>query len=197
MGQTLRYVNGLIANFPDNTSGLIKAEHIRDFCVSFVNGRGFLVDETNVTIPIQDGTWTQINPLLISPESTVNTLWVFDGNNFGVSNYNAFSDTIVPAGYTKLMSIIVVLDLDKAAGGADNYDVQVTKNNVGIGLAETIEYDASGSQTVTVLASIGADVSLSDTYGVQIRGVGTDDDLTLRYLSYSLSDSILLAEPTP
>ena len=126
MSQTLRYVNGLIANFPDNTSGLIKAEHIRDFCVSFVNGRGFLVDETNVTLPIQDGTWTQINPLLISPESTVNTLWVFDGNNFGVSNYGALADTIVPAGYTKLMSITVVLDLDKAAGGSDNYEVQVT-----------------------------------------------------------------------
>ena len=62
MSQTLRYVTGLLTNFPDNSQGLIKPVNMRDFVSSFINGRGFLVDETPVNIPILDGTPTAVNP---------------------------------------------------------------------------------------------------------------------------------------
>jgi len=197
MAQTLRYVNGLLANFPDNSSGLIKAEHVRDFVSSFVNGRGFLIDETAVTLPVEQLTWVSINPLLLSPEHTEQTLWTFDANNYGVSNYGAMTDTIVPSPYNKLVSVVAVLDLTKNAGGADAYQLQFTKNGVGIGLAESVEFPAAGSATVTLVDWSLADISLLDTYGVQIQGVDTTDDLVLNYFSMSIEDSILLEAPTP
>jgi len=197
MAQTLRYVNGLLANFPDNSSGLIKAEHVRDFVSSFVNGRGFIIDETAVTLPVEQLTWVSINPLLLSPEHTEQTLWTFDGNNYGVSNYSAMTDTVVPSPYNKLVSVVAVLDLTKNAGGADAYQLQFTKNGVGIGLAESVEFPAAGSATVTLVDWSLADISLLDTYGVQIQGVDTTDDLVLNYFSMSIEDSILLEAPTP
>ena len=199
MSETLRYVDGLLANFPDNSQGLIDAVNMRDFVASFINGRGFLVEEDPVTLPISDGVWTHINPLLPDPEiSTSETLWVWDGNNYAVNNYLAIPDVIIPSGYSKLLQIVAVLDITKVAGGADNYLIQVTKDGVGIGLSESVQFSAAGTQTITVLDSSVADLSVAAaTYGVQIQGVGTTDDLVLNYFTQSMNDSILLSSPTP
>ena len=195
MSETLRYVEGLLTNFPDNSQGLIKPVNMRDFVASFINGRGFLVDETAVVIPITDGVPIAVNPLLLSPVGTATGLYIFDGNNFGVQNYQAIPDVIIPASYQKLLSHVSVIDVTKVAGGADNYLFQQTKNGVGFGLATSVQFTAAGSQTVTIIATDLVDLSLSDTYGVQMTGVGTSDDLTLTYFSMTLSDSILLAAP--
>ena len=128
MAETLRYVAGLLTNFPDNSQGLIKPVNMRDFVASFINGRGFLVDETPVNVPILDGTPTAVNPLLLSPVVTLTGLWVFDGNNFAVQNYLGIPDIIIPANYQKLLSLVSVLDITKAAGGSDSYQMQYTKN---------------------------------------------------------------------
>jgi hypothetical protein len=197
MAQTLRYVEGLLANFPDNSQGLIDAVQMRDFVVSFINGRGFLVEDTDTALPILDGAWTSINPLLASPEVTTESLWVFDGNNFAFNAYASIPDTVIPVGYSKLLQIVAVLDLTKAAGGADNYEGQITRNGVGIGLAETITFPAAGGQTVTLLDASIATLDVTDTYGCQIQGVGTTDDLVLEYFTMQVSDSILLSDPTP
>jgi len=195
MAETLRYVEGLLANFPDNSQGLIKPVNMRDFVASFINGRGFLVDETPVNIPITDGVFTSVNPLLLSPIKSTTGLWIFDGNNLGVQNYNAIPDVIIPAAYQKLLSLVTVLDVSKAAGGADNYLMQHTKNGLPLGLAESVQFTAAGTQTVTLLATDFVDLSLADTFGVAIAGDGTIDDLTLNYFTMNLSDSILLAAP--
>ena len=195
MSETLRYISGLLTNFPDNAQGLIKPVNMRDFVVSFINGRGFLVDETNVNIPILDGTPTVVNPLLLSPEVTITGLWVFDGNNFGVSNYANIPDIIIPADYKKLLSIVAVIDVTKSAGGADAYSMEFVKNGQPHGLPETVQFTAAGTQTVTLLSTDLADLSLSDTYGVQITGVGTTDDLSLNYFTMNFTDSILLVAP--
>ena len=197
MAQTLKYVGELLSQFPDNVSGLIQPEDVRDFVVSVIDGTGTLVDETEINIPILDGVWTSINPLLLSPESTENSLWIFDANNFAVNNYTALPTTVIPSGYSKLLRVVAVLDLFKAGGGSANYQMQVTKNGVGIGLAETVQFGASGGQTVTLLDSSITDVSVSDVYGIQVQGVGSTDDLTLIYFTQQMSDSILLAAPTP
>ncbi len=195
MAETLRYVAGLLTNFPDNSQGLIKPVNMRDFVASFINGRGFLVDETPVNVPILDGTPTAVNPLLLSPVVTLTGLWVFDGNNFAVQNYLGIPDIIIPANYQKLLSLVSVLDITKAAGGSDSYQMQYTKNGAPQGLIESVVFPAAGTQTVTLLTTDLADLSLSDTYGVQITGDGTTDDLTLNYFTMTLSDSILLAAP--
>ena len=195
MSETLRYIEGLLTNFPDNSQGLIKPVNMRDFVVSFINGRGFLVDETNVNLPILDGTPVVVNPLLISPVVTTTGLWGFDGNNFGVSNYANIPDIIIPADYKKLLSIVAVLDVTKSAGGADSYSMEFIKNGAPHGLPETVEFTAAGTQTVTLLSTDLADLSLPDTYGVQVTGVGTTDDLSLNYFTMNFADSILLESP--
>ena len=195
MAETLRYVAGLLANFPDNSQGLIKPVHMRDFVASFINGRGFIVDETGITLPISDGPFTAVNPLLLSPEATTTSTWGFDGNNFGFSQYDLIPDLIIPAGYSKLLSLVSVLDVTKSAGGADNYLFQHTKNGAPLGLAESVQFTASGTQTVTLLASTLADLSLTDLYGVQVAGDGTTDDLVLNYFTMTLADSILILDP--
>ena len=170
---------------------------MRDFVASFINGRGFLSDETPINLPILDGTPTSVNPLLLSPIATTTGLWIFDGNNFGLQNYAAIPDVIIPAGYQKLMSLVSVLDVTKSAGGADSYLMQHTKNGAPLGQAESVQFTAAGTQTVTLLATDLTDLSLSDLYGVQVTGAGTTDDLTLNYFTMTMSDSILLADPTP
>ena len=64
-------------------------------------------------------------------------------------------------------------------------------------LAESVEFAAAGSNTVTLVDWSLATLDVADTYGVQIQGVGTTDNLDLRYFSLQISDSILLSEPTP
>jgi hypothetical protein len=194
MAQTLRYLDELLANYPDNTAGLITPENVRDQLVSTVAGVGFLADTTEVTVPITDGVPTLINPLLTAPV-TLPELWLFDGNNLGVSNYTALTGTVLPAGYTKILSIVAVAVLEKTAGGTDVYDLQFTRTGVPIGVAETVAYTAAGVQTITVVVRALADVSAPDTYGLTVAGLGTNDDLQLHSFEMNLTDAIMLTDP--
>jgi len=194
MAQTLLYLDEVLAGFPDNISQLILPVNIRDQIVSTMRGVGFLEETTNVTVPITDGVWTAINPLLPAPVHT-ETLWTFDGNNAAVSNYAALTDTVVPAGYSKLGAFVSVLELTKSGGGSDNYQVSYTKNGVTFGEPESVEFPEAGVETLTLLHSFIADVSVPDAYGVQIQGVGTSADLELGFFSMQVSDSILLTAP--
>jgi hypothetical protein len=194
MAQTLRYLDELLANYPDNTAGLITPENVRDQLVSIVAGVGFLADTTEVTVPITDGVPTLINTLLTAPV-TLPELWLFDGNNLGVSNYTALTGTVLPAGYTKILSIVAVTVLEKTAGGTDVYDLQFTRTGVPIGVAETVAYTAAGVQTITVVVRALADVSAPDTYGLTVAGLGTNDDLQLHSFEMNLTDAIMLTDP--
>ena len=196
MSQTLRYLDELLENYPDNTAGLITPENIRDHLVSTVAGVGFIADTTEVTIPILDGTPTDVNPLLIAPETT-EELWRFDANNFAVSNYSALVSTIVPAGYSKVLSLVAVMVLEKVGGGSDAYDLQFQASGVPIGIPESIQYAAAGTETVTLVNRSLADISTADTYGITITGIGTTDDLVLHSFEMNLTDAVLITDPNP
>lgn len=194
MAETLRYVTELLDSFPDNTQGLITATTQRDHVISTVVGSAFLEDTTGVNVPISDGVPTIVNPLLVAPTSTTG-LWAFDGNNFAITNYQLVADLVIPAGYTKLASFVIVMSLTKSAGGADNYDVQFVKNGVPQGLVEAVQFTAAGTQVVTSILSDLADISGSDTWGIQIEGDGTTDDLTLNNFEMRVTDNVLLVGP--
>ena len=196
MSQTLLYLDQVIAGFPDNASKLIEPVNVRDFAVSILVGVGFLEETENTAVPISDGVWTLINPLLPSPIVSEQTLWQFDANHLIHSQYSILVNTVVPSGYTKLCSLVAVLELSKSAAGADNYQVSYTKNGATFGEGESIEYDAAGTQTLTLLHSFQADISIeTDVYGVQIQGVGTNDDLVLGYFTMQVRDSVLIQDP--
>ncbi len=195
MAQTLRYGTELIAALPDNVTGIISAETMRDWLVSTIEGKGLLEATDNVTIPIVADTWVAVNPLLINAVHT-ETYWAVDGNNFMFPNHSAALTTTVPAGYTKFGQLMSILELTKGGGGADEYEVQFTLNGVGIGEPESVEFAEAGTDTTTLLHPLLIDVSVpSDTYGVQIMGVGTGDDLELGYFTQQVADSILLEAP--
>ena len=196
MAQTLRYLDELLTNYPDNTAGLITPENVRDQLVSTVAGVGFIADTTQVSVPIIDGVPTALNPLLVAP-ITEPELWRFDANNLAVSNYSALTDTAVPAGYTKILSIVAVVVLQKVAGGSDVYDMQFTRSGAPIGVAETIVYAAAGTETITIVNRGLADISTADTYGLTVTGIGTNDNLELHSFEMNLTDAILLTDPNP
>ena len=194
MVTTLRYLDEVLGGFPDNTQGLITAEKERDFVISTSTGIGLLIDSTAVNIPITDGVPTIVNPLLLAPAFT-EQLWTFDGNNFATSNYAAVPGLTIPSPHFKLVSLLAILSLEKPGGGADAYSIQFTKNGVGTGLDEFISFPAAGAQVATVITFDVDDISQADTYGVQITGQGTGDDLTLHTFEFKVEDSILLAAP--
>jgi len=195
MAQSFKNVTELLAGFPDNVTGLISAENVRDFLVSIVEGKGLLEATDNVTLPIVADTWISINPLLLNAAHT-ETFWAFDGNNYAFSNHSNFASTTVPPGHQRFGQFMSILELTKSAGGSDEYSVQFTKNGAGIGEPESVEFNEAGTDTTTVLHPLLVDISLStDLYGVQIMGIGTGVDLELGYFTMQVSDSILLAAP--
>ena len=193
----LQYLDQVLAGYPDNTAGLITPLNVRNHLVSTIVGVGFIDSPTTITIPVLDGVGTIINPLLLDAASTTQTLWTFDGNNLATSNYGALVGVTIPPGYTKLVRFVAVLSLEKLAGGSDQYQFQFTRNGVGVGLAEDVVFTEAGSQVVTTLHSTLVDLSLVDVFGVQVIGVGTADDLELHNFEMTVSDAVLLQEPSP
>lgn len=191
---TLRYLDEVLAGYPDNTQGLIAPVNTRDHVISCTTAVGLLVDSTQITIPITDGVPTIINPLLVAPVHSTQ-LWTFDGANLATPNYSAVPGLTVPPGYSKLVTFVIVLSLTKAAGGVDSYSISLTKDGGLIGLDEFIEFPAAGAQVVTVIATDIADVSATPAYGVAITGQGTSDDLELHTLELRVTDDILLSAP--
>jgi len=195
VAQTLRYATEVLASFPDNTSGLIDAVHNRDFAISYIRGGAFLETTTDVTIPIVSGTPVSVNPLLVGV-TTVGNLWSFDGNNFAFPNYTAtLTDTVIPAGYTKLVRFLAVLGITKSGGGTDNYEIQWTKNGVLFGIAHDVLYTGAGTRTVTIPEVTSQEVAISDVYGVSITGIGTGADVVVESMTIQVNDAILNAAP--
>ena len=194
MVTTLRYLDELLAGFPDNTQGLITAEKERDFVISIAEGVGYLADVTDVVIPVTDGVPVSINPLLLGP-ATTDQLWAFDGNNLATPNYSAVPGLTVPPGHSKLVGLLGIMSWEKVSAGDDSYSAQFTRNGIGIGLNEFFNFPAAGAQVVTLIGALVGDISVADTYGVQLTGQGTDDDLTLHSFEMRVNSSILLAAP--
>ncbi len=192
---TYRYVEELLSAYADNTSGLIDAVQGRDLIVSYAPGRGIVVDETNVSLPIVNGSYLAINPLLVSPVAAV-SLWRFDGNWFVIPDHASVVGVTVPAGYNRLAVFSATLALNKGTGGSDAYLVTFTRNGVPVGLAENVTFPAAGDQSVALRYAASVDVSLgTDTFGVSIQGNGTGDDLTMEYFSMAVEDAIRLSAP--
>ncbi len=195
MTQTLRYLDELIAASPDNTSGLILPVHRRDQIVSKAPGRGYVIDETEFTMPVTSGVFVAVNPLLPTPDVTV-SLWAVDGNNFLLPNYSSLPATTVPAGYSKLATFEGSLSLTKSGGGTDNYTLTVTQNGSPVGLPEEVSFVGAGTQNVHIRHVVVTDISVeTDTHGLSIRGDGTGTDLQVEYFTFTVEDAILLSAP--
>jgi len=194
MAQTLRYLDALLASAPDNVTGLITAEALLDRDVSNAQGAGFLADTTPVDLSINPDIPLSINPLLTAAEH-VGAGWDTDGNNLQYPNYSLGTGTVVPAGYSKLCSFVGVLSLEKLAAGVDTYDINFTKDGIAFGVPESIIFDGSTSQVVTVLASAIVDISTTPVFGIQITGIVTGDDIRVHSFQQTVNDKLLWVSP--
>jgi len=193
MSQTLQYLDGLLLAAADNISQLITAEVLRDYMVSAAQGAGFVADTTQITVPINPDIPVSVNPLLLGAES-VGAGWDTDGNNYLFPNYT-IGDTVVPAGYSKVVSFVAVLSMAKQQAGVDEYDLYFTQDGVEVGVRETISFDGSEPQVVTVIANRIVDISTNPLFGVSILGVATGDDLTLYSFEMQVGDRMLWVGP--
>jgi len=189
---TLMYLDQVLSGLPDNVSKLIEPVAIRNHVVSSKDGLGFMYTETQIAIPIVADEWVAINPLLVDTVVAAE-LWAFDSNNLALSNYAVLPAT-VPAGYSKVLQATTLMVLNKIGGGTDEYQFQYTRNGVGFGTIEP-HYFAGTPSLVTLQSDTLADVSVADTYGVQVKGVGTGDSFDLLSFSFQLRDSWLLTDP--
>lgn len=189
MAETMRYISECLAGFPDNVSELIRPENMRDYVVSAHDGGGSLISEDTASIPITSGVPVLINPLVAGPHA-FGVFWTFDGNSLAVSNYAAaLPSTIIPSPFYKAATIRCDMELNKTAGGTDSYDFHLVKNGVAFGLPTVVRYDTSEAKHVHLEWFLNADISAPDTYGVQVTGLGTGDDLTMSYFSFLVQDT--------
>jgi len=196
MSQTLRYVSEILAGYPDNTQGLIDPVNVRDHAVSYANAVGYIESTTDITIPITSGVAVIINPLL-SGVSSVQSGWGVDGNNFFFPDHSSASpNTVIPSGYSKVMSLQCVATFTKQGAGSDNYVIGWVKNGFPFGITHEIRFTSGDAETAVVPEVAVQDISVtSDTFGVQVTGVGTGDDLTLNAINFIVTDSILGSAP--
>jgi len=196
MAQTLRYVDELLAAYVDNTSGLIDAVAGRDLIVSYANAAGYVETTTDVTIPITNGVPEIINPLLVGVTS-VESGWGVDANNFFFPDHISVSPaTVIPAGYSKVARFQCVATFTKPSGGTDNYRVSWVKNGVIVGIEHDMRFTLNATETVVLPDILIQDISIvSDTFGVQVTGEATGDDLVLNAINLLVTDSILGSAP--
>ncbi len=195
MAENMLYGDQVLALFPNNTQGLIQAEHMRSMWVSQKAGGMLVKETTQFTIPITDGVPVSINPLLPAPV-TSGVLWVADGNNRGKPNYAAaIPSVIIPAGYSKFAAVSVVIAVEKVGAGDDLYLFQVDKDGVPVGIG--VQMSLSVEPTViTLLASELVDITdPNSVFGVTVTGIGTGDDIDVSNFSMDIQDLQIWSAP--
>lgn len=190
MAQTLRYFNDVLALLADNTGGNISAVDVRDSLASLFQGGGLVSSDTPIVLPMTNGAWTAINPLLVAPYVGAG-LWRADGNNNLTPDYAQLPDTVVPAGFQKAASWLVQMHLVKATSGTDSYVASLTRNGVNMGQAVPIYFDTSEAQSVDISWLSVEALDDGAAYGVSLYADGTDDDVTLDYFTMTVFDNQL------
>ena len=196
MAEEFLYGDQTLALFPDNTSGLISAQAMRSFLVSIKSGGMFVEENALFTIPIVSDTPVSINPLLPSPISG-GTLWIADGNNRGLPNYQAAIPTAtIPPGYSKFTEITFFLAAEKGASGEDQYLFQIDLNGVpiGNGITTTLTTDP-GFITIAVSTLIDISNPSGNAIGLSVTGLGTSDDIAVSAFEMNILDDQIWSAP--
>jgi len=177
-GETLWTIDEMLAAFPDNTQNLITPLASRSMIVSEAVNVGYLDDTAlPLTIPVVAGTPVDIMGALTAP-AFIGNFWRIDGNNHFTENYTPRGVTVNPD-TIRISSFRAQMQMTKIGTGADSYRFQWYKSGVPFGEEWDIEIDNNDPFWVGVTADDLTDISLADTFTVQVTGLGTGDDLQL------------------
>lgn len=182
-GETLLNVDEMLASYPDNTQRLITPLAGRNVIVSEALNVGYVTGTAlPITLPITAGVPVDILAALTAP-SFIGNFWRIDGNNHFVENYTPRGITVNP-GTLRISSFRAQMQYQKVGTGADTYLFQWYKSGVPIGEEWSIDIDNTDPFWVFATTDDLTDISLADTFTVQVTGVGTGDDLTLNEATF-------------
>lgn len=174
-GETLLSLAEVLASLPDNASQLIAPLSHRNEVIALTNDVGFVEEDASFTIPIVDGVFVSINPLMPSADA-VGNFWVIDGNNALLPDFGAV--TINP-GHLRLLDMTAHLELARVGGGpAEGYTFQFFVGGVATGREISVELD-DNSEALTLSEETLYDYSVSDPVTIRVRGDGTGADLNV------------------
>jgi len=190
-GETLRTAIQLLAEFPDNTAGLIDAINSRNAVVSEMGGIGFLEDDSaSFNIPITAGNAQDINSL-ITPIPILASNFAFDlnGNQHWVEGYTAAGIT-VPAGVFRLLGLQTTMVLFKQGGGTSTYQFQYTRGGATFG--NPIEWNlGTTNQLVVINEDVLYEPALNEAFSVQVLNQVGNDDLTVTDFRQQITGTLL------
>ncbi len=178
-GETLRTVNEMLANWPDNTAGLISALDGRDMIVSEAVNVGYVqLDNGPVTVPIVGpGDYTQINSL-ITPVAAGGNFWAVDGNQALVESYTSQGIT-VPASVIRLTTFSTGMLVSKPGGGTNTYEFRLYQGGVPASGGGFIKVLSSTPEYVDISGSRLVQVSLGEAFDVRVSCLDGTADLQL------------------
>ncbi len=179
-GETLKIASQLLADFPDNTAGLIDAVQSRNFLISVAVAVGFVEDDqaqVPYIIPMTDGVPVPFMPTLVAPLFFGN-FWKLDGNNEYLPSY-VDQGVTVPAGSFRLINGSVLLNVQKVGNATPvSYEFQGTGGGSFVG--DPVSRDInSTARTESFSGSRIEDVSIMPAQGLSITPIGHSEDLQI------------------
>ena len=170
-GETLKTAAELLADFPDNTAGLIEAIDARNFVVGATPGVGALEDDplqTPFTIPLVAGVPVSVPAQLVLP-LFIGNYWALDGNNAMIPSYDA-AGIFVPPAHVRLVQGLITLRAAKTTGGTEQYLIAGTQ---GIATGDEFAVELTNSpRTFTMSAARVYDVSAGAPVSFTVESVG-------------------------
>lgn len=171
-GETLLTLAEVLASLPDNNSNLIQPLDHRNEAIALTNDVGFVEEDDAFVIPIIDGTFVSINPLMPTP-TTVGNFWITDGNNALIPSFGTI--TINP-GHQRLLDLTCHIEAAKQGGASTSYTFQFFVGASPAGREINIDLDPS-TEALTLSEEVLYDYSVADPVTIRVRGDGTGDDL--------------------
>jgi len=191
-GEILKDAVSVLADLPDNSSGLITPQVHRSEVVSVINALGFLEDDpaqSPQTIPMTDGVPVDLLAALAGTPAFVGNFWTTTPGNAFVPNYVPQGVTVEP-GTIRLVSGSVVLSLAKAGGGTATYSFVGTEDGVLTG--NPVERVISTVQATEVFGGDRLyDVYTAGAISLNVTPVGHSDDLILHDLRVKLIGTLV------
>lgn len=189
-GETLLELADLLAAGGDNSQGLITPLDYRNMIVSEAYGVAFVVEEDPFTVPITDGVWTAMGPVLPSPDTANNIAFSVDGNNNIVNDYVSAGVTVNDPTF-RLNRYEVTFLVMKTGGGTGNYQMRWSQGGNPLGNPSATVTIGTTEEPYTFSRSLLMNVADQTPVVVEIQGVGTNDDLDIQNYAVTVSGALL------
>ena len=182
-GETLKTASQLLADYGDNTSGLIEAVNVRNHVVSAVPAIGFAEDQSATFEIDVTAAWTSINAEILPGPTVAANFWKLDGNQSWLPSY---TDTgiIVPAGVNRLVGLNTSLNLVKVGGGTALYDFAVFSGGVLAGFPILNVELSTVARILFLTDEFVYEVALDQPLEIRIRGAGGTLQANLNCLDF-------------